>query len=147
MSMRDGTIETIERENAIFEAMAPRDNGSFANHATPLIKNCWYVAARRSEIDRSPFARRLLGMAANVDEIIAIELLAAAQGCDFHAPLTSSPALERVRTRIRQDAPTLADDPHFRPLMQASAAIVRSSAAAASSTDSVIDFSLSAHFT
>jgi histidine ammonia-lyase len=70
-------------------------------------------------------ARRLLAMAANVDEIIAIELLAAAQGCDFHAPLTSSPMLERVRARIRQDAPTLEDDPHFRPLMQASAAIVR----------------------
>ncbi len=39
-------------------------------------------------------ARRLLPMADNVAAILGIELLAAAQGCDFHAPLTSSAALE-----------------------------------------------------
>jgi histidine ammonia-lyase len=32
-------------------------------------------------------ARRLLEMVANAQSVIAIELLAAAQGCDFHAPL------------------------------------------------------------
>jgi histidine ammonia-lyase len=41
-------------------------------------------------------ARRLLAMAGNVDAIIGIELLAACQGCDFHAPLTSSDAVEAV---------------------------------------------------
>ena len=42
-------------------------------------------------------ARRLLGMAENATAVIGIELLAAAQGCDFHAPLASSQALEAVR--------------------------------------------------
>jgi histidine ammonia-lyase len=42
-------------------------------------------------------ARRLLPMIENAGAVIAIELLAAAQGCDFHAPLTSSAPLEAVR--------------------------------------------------
>lgn len=32
-----------------------------ADHNTPLIKNCWYVAARSSELSRTPIARNLLG--------------------------------------------------------------------------------------
>ncbi|MEA3009700.1 MAG: histidine ammonia-lyase [Sphingomonadales bacterium] len=44
-------------------------------------------------------ARRIAGNAAGV---IGIELLAAAQGCDFHAPLKSSPPLEAARGRIRE---------------------------------------------
>ena len=32
------------------------------------------------------------------------ELLTAAQGCDFHAPLASSPALERLRSLLRAAA-------------------------------------------
>jgi histidine ammonia-lyase len=47
-------------------------------------------------------ARRIAGNAAGA---VGIELLAAAQGVDFHAPLKSSPALERVRAEIRRDVP------------------------------------------
>jgi histidine ammonia-lyase len=35
-------------------------------------------------------AHRLLPMAPNAGNVVAIELLAAAQGCDFHAPMRSS---------------------------------------------------------
>ena len=42
-------------------------------------------------------ARRLTPMAENAAAIVGIEILAAAQGCDFHAPLKSSDDLERVR--------------------------------------------------
>ncbi len=42
-------------------------------------------------------ARRLLAMVESATAILGIELLAAAQGCDFHAPLKSSPALEAVQ--------------------------------------------------
>jgi len=55
-------------------------------------------------------ARRLLPMADNVAAVIGIELLAAAQGCDFHAPLTSSPMLERVRGAVRAEVPRLEED-------------------------------------
>src|SRR6185312_1839858 len=39
-------------------------------------------------------ARRLIGMARNAANVVAIEALAAAQACDFHAPLVSSLGLE-----------------------------------------------------
>ena len=50
-------------------------------------------------------ARRLLPMAENAAHVVGIELLAAAQGCDFHAPLTSSRALERARALLRTHVP------------------------------------------
>ena len=62
-------------------------------------------------------ARRLLAMARNVQSVIGIELLAAAQGCDFHSPLTSSPPLEGVRGLLRGYIPHLEDDRHFHPDM------------------------------
>lgn len=60
-------------------------------------------------------AHRLHRMARNVAHVLAIELLAAAQGCDFHAPLASSPALELVRAAIRAKVPGLDDDRFFAP--------------------------------
>ena len=73
-------------------------------------------------------SRRLLEMASNAQAVIGIELLAAVQGCDFHAPLLSSEALEAARTRLRRVIPHLADDRHFHPDMEAANIIVRSGA-------------------
>ncbi len=71
-------------------------------------------------------ARRLLEMAENARAVIGIELLAAAQGCDFHAGLQSSAALESARTVLRRAVPTLDHDRHFHPDMEAANALVRS---------------------
>ena len=60
-------------------------------------------------------ARRLAAMAANVASVLGIELLAAAQGCDFHAPLTSSVALENARALLRGVVHHLDDDRHMAP--------------------------------
>ena len=60
-------------------------------------------------------ARRLLPMAENAAAVVAIELLAAAQGCDFHAPLASSPPLERVARCCAAQVPHLDDDRYFAP--------------------------------
>ena len=73
-------------------------------------------------------ARRLLDMVANADAVIGIELLAAAQGCDFHAPLRSSEALEAARGLVRGAVPHLDEDRHFHPDMEAANALVRSGA-------------------
>ena len=70
-------------------------------------------------------ARRLMPMVENAFAVIGIELLAAAQGCDFHAPLTSSEALERVRACVRAEVPTLDHDRHFHPDMQKAIAMAR----------------------
>lgn len=71
-------------------------------------------------------ARRLMDMAANLANILGIEYLAAAQGCDFHAPLTSSEPLEAARTLLRDHVPHLEDDRHFAPDMAAATALVTS---------------------
>ncbi len=60
-------------------------------------------------------ARRLLEMARNTRSIVAIELLAAAQGIDFHAPLASSPELERARDIIRAAVPMMEADRFLSP--------------------------------
>jgi histidine ammonia-lyase len=73
-------------------------------------------------------ARRLIGVAANVDHVLAIELLAGAQGCDFHAPLRSSPPLEAVRHLLRAQVPTLDHDRHMAPDIEAAAMLIRSPA-------------------
>ncbi len=61
---------------------------------------------------------------------IGIELLAAAQGCDFHAPLRSSTALESVRATLRAQVPTLEEDRYFHPDMVTATNLVRSGALA-----------------
>jgi histidine ammonia-lyase len=73
-------------------------------------------------------ARRLLPMVENVVAVVAIELLAAAQGCDFHRPLASSPPLERVRAAVREIVPHLDDDRHLAPDIAAAVELVRSGA-------------------
>jgi histidine ammonia-lyase len=73
-------------------------------------------------------ARRLLAMNDNARVVVAVELLVAAQGCDFHTEMTSSEALERVRKRVRQDIPKLVDDRFLHPDLQAAIAIVSSGA-------------------
>lgn len=70
-------------------------------------------------------SRRLRPMVDNALNIIAIEWLCAAQGCDFHAPLTSSPMLEAVRTCLRARIPRLTDDRYIYPDLQAAHGMVR----------------------
>ena len=58
-------------------------------------------------------ALKLRQIVENAEQVIAIELLAAAEGLDYRAPLRSSQPLERAREIIRGFAPRLTSD---RPL-------------------------------
>ena len=71
-------------------------------------------------------ARRLIEMAANVDAVLGIELLAGVQGCDFHAPMLSSEPVEHVRRLLRERVPMLTDDRHMAPDMAIATDLVRS---------------------
>jgi histidine ammonia-lyase len=71
-------------------------------------------------------ARRLAGMVENAFGVVGIEMLAAAQGCDFHAPLRSSLPLEAVRQLVRSRVPTLDDDRYFHPDLVQAIDLVRS---------------------
>jgi histidine ammonia-lyase len=71
-------------------------------------------------------ARRTIPMAYNTQTIIGIELMTAAQACDFHAPLRSSEALEKVRTALRAVVPHLNEDRRQAPDIAAATKLVRS---------------------
>ena len=73
-------------------------------------------------------ARRLLTMADNAAGIIAIELLAAAQGVDFQRPLRSSTTLEAVHALLRRSVPMLKRDRYFAPDIAAARELVVSGA-------------------
>ncbi len=73
-------------------------------------------------------ARRLSPMAENAFAVVGIEWLAAAQGCDFHAPLRSSGPLEALRARLRRDVAHLDDDRYFHPDIAAASRLARDGA-------------------
>jgi histidine ammonia-lyase len=70
-------------------------------------------------------ARRLQPMIANVAHILAIELLAAAQGIEFLRPLQSSPALEQAHALLRQTVPAMAQDRYLSPDIERATTLVR----------------------
>jgi histidine ammonia-lyase len=70
-------------------------------------------------------ARRLSDMADNTAAIVAIELLAAAQGIDFRRPLRSSRTLEEAHAIIRTVAPHLDGDRYLALDIEAVTPLVR----------------------
>jgi histidine ammonia-lyase len=68
-------------------------------------------ANQEDHVSMATFAARRLGdMVENTATIVAIELLAAAQGIDFRRPLKSSAPLERAHAIVREVAPHLEGD-------------------------------------
>lgn len=64
-------------------------------------------------------ARRLLDMAENAGAVVAIELLGAAQGVDFHRPKKSSEPLEKVHALVRERVDFYDADRYFAPDIEA----------------------------
>lgn len=71
-------------------------------------------------------ARRLGPMVDNAAAIVGIELLAAAQGIDFHRPARSSTVLERVHADIRSEVAHYGADRYFAPDIEAAKHWVKS---------------------
>ncbi|MGZ5200708.1 MAG: histidine ammonia-lyase [Telluria sp.] len=73
-------------------------------------------ANQEDHVSMATFAARRLGqMSHNTSVIVGIELLAAAQGIDFHRPLTSSRYLEDVHARLRRQVARFDEDRFFAP--------------------------------
>jgi histidine ammonia-lyase len=70
-------------------------------------------------------ARRLQNMLRNTEYIVAIELLAAAQGIEFLRPLTSSPVLEGVLKLVRTVSPPMMVDRSLASDMEQTRAMVQ----------------------
>jgi histidine ammonia-lyase len=73
-------------------------------------------------------ARRLHAMLDNTAHIIAIELLAAAQGIDFLRPLQSSAPVEVLHTRLRADCASMPADHYLAPDIERATALVHAGA-------------------
>ena len=61
--------------------------------------------------------RKLLQVIDNVDKILSIELLCAAQAKDFHAPLVSTPIIENLHQHIRTRIPHLEEDQSMQDIL------------------------------
>lgn len=84
-------------------------------------------ANQEDHVSMATFAgRRLEDMAQNTAAIVAIELLCAAQGIDFHAPLLTSARLQKVQGAIRAAAPFYDQDRYLAPDIEALKALVLS---------------------
>jgi len=75
-------------------------------------------------------ARRLIEMTDNLGRILGIELLTAAQGVGFRAPLKTGAPLLRVIARLRAEVPALSEDRFLSPDLETAARLVRAGALA-----------------
>jgi histidine ammonia-lyase len=73
-------------------------------------------AEKEDHVSMGMWAALKLGQViGNVDRILAIELLAAAQGIDLRRPLESAPALERLHAEVRTLVPKWEEDRELAP--------------------------------
>ena len=104
------------------------------SHAHPASVDSLPTSANQEDhVSMATFAaRRLDDMAQNTATILGIEWLAAAQGVDFHRPLTTSPLLARAHASLREAVPFYARDRLFAPDIEAARQLVlRGTASAA----------------
>ncbi len=73
-------------------------------------------------------AVRLGRMVANLERILGVELICAAQGIEFRAPLATSAPLARVVAELRRTVPSLDADRFMAPDLEAAADLLRSGA-------------------
>jgi histidine ammonia-lyase len=93
-------------------------------------------ANQEDHVSMATFAARRLGqMAHNTGVIVGIELLAAAQGIEFHRPLTSSDHLEHVHALLRARVAAFDQDRFFAPDIEAARGMVMEGALSAACKD------------
>lgn len=98
----------------VTSAALASENKSLAHPAS--VDSLPTSANQEDHVSMATFAARRLGdMAENTANILAIELLAACQGVDFRAPLTSSEPLEAARSMVRARVSFYDHDRYFAP--------------------------------
>jgi histidine ammonia-lyase len=82
-------------------------------------------AGQEDHVSMAPVsARKAATIARNVAGIIGVELIAAAQGVDYHAPLKTSDELQAVHANVRAISPRLESDRYWADEMAAIQAAV-----------------------
>jgi histidine ammonia-lyase len=89
-------------------------------------------AGQEDHVSMAPIAARKAGqIARNAAGVIAVELMAAAEGIDYHAPLTTSPKLQAIHAAVRGLSPHFTADRYWADEMSALQAAVLDGAIAA----------------
>jgi len=82
-------------------------------------------AGQEDHVSMAPIsARKAAQIAKNAAGIVAVELIAAAQGVDYHAPLKTSTRLQSIHTKVRDISPHLDRDRYWADEMAALQAAV-----------------------
>jgi histidine ammonia-lyase len=119
----DGGVNSGFMIAHVTAASLASENKSLAHPAS--VDSLPTSANQEDFVSMATFAARRLGpMNGNTANILAIELLAAAEGLEFHRPLKSSAALEQAHATIRSRVPRLARDRFFAPAIAAARELV-----------------------
>lgn len=82
-------------------------------------------AGQEDHVSMAPIAaRKAIQIARNGAGVIAVELMAAAEGIDYHAPLKTSPQLQTIHAAVRQRSPHFTADRYWADEMSALQAAV-----------------------
>jgi len=77
-------------------------------------------AGQEDHVSMAPIAaRKAAAITKNVAGIVAVELIAAAQGVDYHAPLKTSVSLQDLHAKVRSISPRLETDRYWADEMAA----------------------------
>jgi len=130
--VKDGGVNSGFMIAHVTAAALASENKTLAHPAS--VDSLPTSANQEDHVSMATFAARKLGdIAENTAHILAIELLAAAQGVDLRAPNRTSAALEGVMGIVRSIVPHYELDRYFAPDIAAIAKLVRDGAVAAAS--------------
>jgi histidine ammonia-lyase len=128
--VRDGGVNSGFMIAHVTAAALASENKLLAHPAS--VDSLPTSANQEDHVSMSTFAARKLGdLCANTSAILAIELLAAAQGVDLRAPIVTSERLQRVMRDIRARVPHYDIDRYLAPDIAAMTEAVRSGVIAA----------------
>ena len=123
----DGGVNSGFMIAHVTAASLASENKSLAHPAS--VDSLPTSANQEDFVSMATFAARRLGpMNANTGNILAVELLAAAEGIEFHRPLRSSAALESAHAMLRARVPRFARDRLMSPAISSASELVSSRA-------------------
>ncbi|MEJ2129653.1 MAG: histidine ammonia-lyase [Woeseiaceae bacterium] len=107
--VKEGGLNSGFMMAQVTAAALTSENKTYAHPAS--VDSIPTSANQEDHVSMATFAaRRLHHMLDNVANIVAIEMLAAAQGVEFHHPQRSSDAIEKIIARLREVSPPYEDD-------------------------------------
>jgi len=114
----DGGVNSGLMIPQVTAAALTSENKTFAFPAS--VDSIPTSAGQEDHVSMAPIAaRKAVTIARNAAGIVAVELIAAAQGVDYHAPLQTSRRLQALHAKVRALSPHLETDRYWADEMSA----------------------------